>query len=397
MKILITSMFYKKSFGQGLCAQKLAEFLAKKHKVTVFHGEKKEFKGKKNLKIKRIKSSKTKGMDILSFSLNLRNELKKDNDFDVIYPQDYAFGLVDFEKLKAPVVYHARGTVKGNSLNRPKSELKTELMRKIVIPLMEKMDQRCCQKAKTVIAASETIKKEIQKYYGVSGKKIEVVSDGVDLKKFKKTKKVLRKARELRKKLKLKDKKVILFAGRLVPQKGIIYLIKAMPKIIKKTPKAFLLIAGKDTSENHKKEIKKEIKKLKIKKCIKFLGYVKQEKMPELIEASDLIASPSTYEPIGIINIEAIAMNKPIIIPKTIGSIKILKESAITVNPENSNQIAKAVIKILSSKKVYKKLSFNGRKNAVKVEWNKIGREVEKILENNKTKKNRKLNCNLVN
>ena len=77
MKILITSMFYKKSFGQGLCAEKLAEFLSKKHKVSVFHSEKKDFKAKKNLMIKRINSSKTKGMDILSFSFNLRNELIK--------------------------------------------------------------------------------------------------------------------------------------------------------------------------------------------------------------------------------------------------------------------------------------------------------------------------------
>ena len=384
MKILITSMFYKKSFGQGLCAEKLAEFLSKKHKVSVFHSEKKDFKAKKNLMIKRINSSKTKGMDILSFSFNLRNELIKKNDFDVIYSQDYSFGLVDFEELNCPVVYHARGTVKGNSLNRPKTELKTELMRKIAIPLMEKMDQRCCQKAKTVIAASETIKKEIENYYEIKGKKIKVVSDGVDLHKFSKTKTILIKAKKLKKKLKLENKKVILFAGRLVPQKGIIYLIKAMEKIVKKIPNAVLLIAGTNTSENYKKILEKEINKSSLGKQIKFLGYVKQEKMPELIEASDLIASPSTYEPIGIINIEAIAMNKPVIIPKTIGSIELLKESALIVNPKNSAGIAKTIIKIFSSKKVYKKLSFNGRKNAVKAEWNKIGKEVEKILKENK-------------
>ena len=374
-------MFYKKSFGQGLCTEKLAEYLTKKgNKVTVFHAEKKEIKGKKNLKIKRIKSSQTKGMDILSFSFNLRKELMKNNDFDVIYPQDYTFGLADFEKLNCPIVYHARGTVKGNALNRPKSELKTELMRKIVIPLMEKMDQRCCNKAKTVIAASETIKKEIENYYGIAGKKIKVVSDGVDLKKYNKTKIVLSKAKKLRKKLKLENKKVILFAGRLVPQKGIIYLIKAMEKIIKKDSNVILLIAGTNTSEKHKKVLEKEIKKNQLKIHIKFLGYIKQEKMPELIEASDLIASPSTYEPIGIINIEAIAMNKPVIIPKTIGSIEILKDSAITVKPENSTQIAEAVTKIFSSQKIYEKLSFNGRKNAVKVDWNKIGFQAEEIL-----------------
>ncbi len=383
MKILITSMFYKKSFGQGLCAEKLAEFLSKKNKVTVFHGEKTEFKNKKNLEIKKIKSSSIKGLDILSFSFNLSKKVLEEK-FDVIYAQDYSLGLTDFSKLNTPLIYHARGTVKGNSINRPKSELTIELMRKMIIPLMINMDKNCCEKAKTIIAASETIKKEIKDYYKISGKKIKVVSDGVDLKKFRKTKKLKNKTKKLKKKLKTKNKKVLLFAGRLVPQKGIIFLIKAMPEITKKIPDVLLLIAGSDTSQGYKKELDKEIHKLKVKKHVKFLGYIKQEKMPELIELSDLIVSPSTYEPIGIINIEAISLNKPVIIPKTIGSINTLKDSAVTINPNKPKEISKAVTTILSSEKLLKKLSAKGRINAKKVEWNKIGNKVEAILRENK-------------
>jgi glycosyltransferase involved in cell wall biosynthesis len=385
MKILITSMFYKKSYGQGLCAQKIAEYLAKKgHEIKVFHGEKKEIKSKKNLKIEKISSSKIKGIDLISFSLKLRERIKKERGFDIFYPQDYTFGLVDFNRLKMPVVYHARGTIKGNSDNRPKTEFKTEAMRKIAIPLLIAMDKTCCINASKIIAASEIIKKEIEKYYGIQEKKIKVVSDGVDLKKFSRKKEVIKKAEKLRKKLKLQNKKIILFAGRLVPQKGIIYLIKAMPKVMKYLPGAFLLIAGEDTSENHKKIIEKEIKKMRIQRQVKFLGYVEQKKMPELIEASDLIVSPSTYEPIGIINLEAIAMNKPIIYPENIGSIQTLKESGIKINPAKPEEISNAVTKILSSKKLYSKFSKAGRKNAKKVEWNKIGAKIEKILRKSK-------------
>jgi len=382
MNILITSMFYKKSYGQGLCAEKLSQYLSKKgHKVTVFHGEKKEIKGRKNLKTERISSIRIKGIDIFSFSFNLKKKvMQEQKKFDVIYPQDYSLGLTEFSSLKTPVVFHARGTVKGNSENRPKTELKTELLRKTIIPLMSEMDKKCCQKAETIIAASETIKKEIKKYYLIEEKKIKVVSDGVDLKKFSRKKEIKRKAAKLRKKLKLQNNKIILFAGRLVPQKGIIYLIKAMPEILEKKPETILLIAGENTSENHKKEITSEIKKQKIKSKVKFLGYVEQEKMPELIELSDLIASPSTYEPIGIINLEAIAMQKPVIIPKNIGSIELLKNSAITVNPKKPKEISEAVLKLFSSEALCKKLAEKGRKNAKKAEWNKIGKEVELIL-----------------
>ncbi len=385
MKILITSMFYQKSYGQGLCAEKLAEWLAKKgHKITVFHGEKKEIKNKKNLIIKRINSAKIQGLDILSFSLNLKNKVMQAKDFDVFYPQDYTFGLVDFKKLNTPIIFHARGTVKGNALNRPKTTIKTEIKRKLAIPLMSAMDKKCCENAKTIISASETIKKEIKQYYGISEKKIKVVSDGVDLKKFNKTKTIVKKAEKIRKKLKLQNKKIILFAGRLVPQKGAIYLIQAMTEITKKIPEAFLLIAGEDTSENHKKVLEKEIKKKHLEKKVKFLGYIKQKEMPELIESSNLIVSPSTYEPIGIINIEAIAMRKPIVFPNSIGSIEILKDSGIKVNPRKPEEISNAVIKIFSSKKLYEKFSAKGKKNAEKVEWGKIGKKIEEILSENK-------------
>ncbi|MBU2099603.1 glycosyltransferase family 4 protein [Candidatus Micrarchaeota archaeon] len=381
MKILITSMFYKKSYGQGLCAEKLAEFLARKrHKVTVFHGEKNSFKGKKNLKIERIKSSRIKGLDFFSFALNLKQRLIKEKEFDVFYPQDYTFGLVDFSRLNFPVIYHARGTVKGNAENRPKTRIKTELMRKIAIPLMAEMDKKCCEKAKTIIAASKTIKKEIKNYYKIPDKKIRIVSDGVDLKKFSKNTETKRKAEKLKKKLRLQNKKIILFAGRLVPQKGIIYLVKAMPKVIKEIPQAFLLIAGENTQENHKKVIEEEIAVQGIQKHVKFQGYVEQKKMPEVIQLSDLIASPSTYEPIGIINIEAIALGKPIVYSKNIGSVEVLKNSGIAVNPRKPQKISAAITKILSSKKLYKKFSNTGRKNAAKVEWNKIGSQIEKIL-----------------
>jgi len=385
MNILITSMFYEKSFGQGLCARKLAEYLAEKgHKITVLHGEKQEFSNKKNLIIERINSTDLKGVDILSFAFNLKQKVLQPTGFDVIYAQDYSLGLIDFTKISIPLIYHARGTVKGNSLNRPKASLKTELGRKMIIPLMIEMDKNCCQNAKRIITASKTIKQEIISFYGIAEEKISIVGDGVDLKKFIKSKDVLKKAEKLRNKLKLNNKKVLLFAGRLVPQKGIIYLIKALTEITKKFPELILLIAGKNTSENYKKVIQKEIKKNNVSEFIKFIGYIEQDSMPELIELSDLIVSPSTYEPIGIINIEAIAMNKPIVIPKSIGSIDLLRESALIVNPENPKEISDAVIKIFSSKKLYKKLSEKGRINAEKTEWNKIGKKIEEILSENK-------------
>ncbi|MFH1545365.1 MAG: glycosyltransferase family 4 protein [archaeon] len=374
MKACITSMFFEKGYGQGLCVKKLSEGLAERgNEIHVIHGEK-EKAGGKNLFYHPLKKISFPAVDIFSFGLGLRKKIRgldEKIDFDLFYPHSYEFGLIDFNELRKPFVYHARGTVKGNYLNRPKTTSAIEIGRKAVIPLLIKLDEKCCRKAKKIIVDSERVKKEIMEFHGVKGKKIEVIPDGVDLKEF--NPKV--NGKRIRKQFGLKQNKVILFSGRIVPQKGLQYLIEALPRAIEEISSMKLLVVGNNTSEPYCNTIRKMIKANNLEERVVFAGFVEQNYMPEFIAASDVVVSPSTYEPFGIINLEATAMEKPLITTKLVGSLNAVKESATIIKPHSPKEISNALISLFSGKTKSRKL-----KKIREFDWKHLSKKVERVL-----------------
>lgn len=375
MKICITSMFLEKGYGQGLCVKKLSEELANRgHEVHVIHGEKEKKSETKKLFYHSLKKIPLPAVDLLSFGLRLRkkiNELDKEIGFNLFYPQSYEFGLTNFRELNKPLVYHARGTVKGNYLNRPKTSLTIELGRKAVIPSLVKLDERCCNGAKKIIADSAKVKKEITEFYGVKENKITVIPDGIDLKEF--NPKI--SGKKARKKLGLNKNKVILFLGRIVPQKGLQYLIEALPEVIEKFPSTKLLVVGNNTTEPYSETVMKLFKKNELGKRVVFTGFVEREMIPELIAVSNVVVVPSTYEPFGLINLEAMAMKKPLITTNVAGSLDAVKGYAATIKPYSPKEISEALIEAFSNKK-----KFAPPKKIKEFEWKHLSKKVEKVL-----------------
>ncbi|MEW6295834.1 MAG: glycosyltransferase family 4 protein [Candidatus Diapherotrites archaeon] len=376
MKICIVSLFYERDYGQGLCVKETAENLAELgHEVLVLHGQRKASKpNNKNIRLHYIKHSEAPGLNMVSFAFNLRKkvyELNRKEKFDLFYPQSYEFGLVEFKELKAPVVYHARGTVKGNIVHRPKTNALNELLRSISMPFFVGMDRKCYRNSSFIIADSRKVKKEIAGYYGVKPEKIFVVPDGIDLKEF--NPKI--SGNKIRGEYGLKSSRVMLFAGRMVPQKGLQYLIQAMPSIVKRIPNAKLLVAGANTAEPYCEKIKKLVEERELKEKVVFAGFVEHKKMPEFIAAADVVAVPSTYEPFGIINLEAMAMGKPLITTSAVGSIDVVKGYAEIIKPNSVKTISRAAVKILS-RKIFKAK----KKNLKEYEWRNSTKKIYKII-----------------
>lgn len=348
MKIAIISMYYGSNYGQGLCVQKIAEELSKKNKVFVFHSQKEHLNNKKNLFFHFINAGKIVGMDFIKFKKKIEKEFKKINEkekFDLIYANSFeGAGLIN---QNLPFFYHARGTVKGNALQRPESFFLAEILRKPFIKWFEKWDKQCCKKASKIFVPSRQIEKEIIEYYKIEKNKIQKINDGIDLKQFNPR----ISGKKIRKQFVLKKNKIILFAGRIVPQKGLQYLIEAMPQICKKIPEAKLLVVGDTTSENYLNQIKKRINKLKLNNFVVFSGHAAQKQMPQFLAAADLVVSPSTYEPFGIINLEAAALHKKLLMSELIGTKELFKNYAEFFNPYCVEETAEKIVKELNSNK----------------------------------------------
>ncbi|MCQ1535097.1 glycosyltransferase family 4 protein [Methanosarcina sp. KYL-1] len=141
----------------------------------------------------------------------------------------------------------------------------------------------------------------------------------------------------------------ILSIGRLQAEKGIYYLIQAMPNVLTNFPTAKLHLIGSGPEE---KELKLQVKRLKIEENVIFHGFVSQNEVHEAYNAASLVVVPSIWmENSPLVVYESMAYGKPVI-GSNIGGIPDLitdGESGFLVEPQNSDQIAERIIYLLSN------------------------------------------------
>lgn len=187
--------------------------------------------------------------------------------------------------------------------------------------------------------------------------KIYKIPMGVDFSKFRKRKAIMGS---------YKGKKIILFVGRLSKQKGIEYLIKAMPNVIKKVKNAKLLIIGEGQTKPELERLKNEVN---LKDSIEFLGSQPREKLIDYYNLSDVVVLPALSdktgtEGLGLVLLEAMA-TKTAVIGSNIGGIKDIIEdnkTGLRVEQKNPDSLAKAIIKILENNNLRNRFSANGQK-----------------------------------
>lgn len=177
---------------------------------------------------------------------------------------------------------------------------------------------------------------------------------------------------------KINTRKDLLFVGSLIDIKGLQYLIKSMPKIIKQFPESKLHIVG-DGSEKTKYET--IVKDLRLQNNIIFHGKVPNEKVINFYKKSFLFIMPSIcIETFGLVGLEAMASGLPVI-GSNIGGIPEWLEDGKTgflVEPGNIEQISNNIIRILSDEKLANDLAENARKRAEN--WPSQDEYVDKLI-----------------
>ncbi len=153
------------------------------------------------------------------------------------------------------------------------------------------------------------------------------------------------------KKVLSKNRKGILYAGKLSLGKGVYELFNAIPEVLKKHPVRFIFAGGID----EKDKILKEIKEKGIKKYVKLLGGVDHYKLQSLFKTVSLVVMPSVYpEAFGRVALEALASGTPVVVSDRGGLPEIVEEGKTgeVSNLEVSN-LSKKIIKVLDKNSVY--------------------------------------------
>ncbi len=210
------------------------------------------------------------------------------------------------------------------------------------------------KKAKKIIAISKFTASKCIEIDNKFKEKIEIIPPFVDKDKFFPKE----KSQELIKKYNLKNKKVILTVARLSKTeayKGYDKVIKAMPKILKEVPEAIYILVG---SGEDIKRIKKIVKENNLENKVILTGFVDDKELVDYYNLTDVFVMPSKGEGFGIVFLEALACGVPVIAGNKDGSVDAVLdgELGLLVDPDKTNDIAKAIIGVLKKEIKNKKL-----------------------------------------
>ena len=236
----------------------------------------------------------------------------KSLDLDIIHAET-EFGVGIFanmvaDSLKIPLVrtYHTDYVDYMNYFNITGSELIGKGLKGAVSKL-SKLFGNNCLRLMTPSAKTASMLKECQ-----ITTKIDVIPNGIDLSSFK-PKKDKTRVSSIKKELKNKDEKLLVYVGRCAKEKSLDMILESFIKIKKEKLKIKLVVVGLGPQLN---EYKKYVKDNKLDSYITFVGKKPFEDVPYYYQAGDAFISASTSETQGLTYIEGLAAGLPIIVRK---------------------------------------------------------------------------------
>jgi len=183
--------------------------------------------------------------------------------------------------------------------------------------------------------------------------------------------------KQARAKLKIKHDKVILFFGLVREYKGLIYLIRAMPRVLQKY-NILLLIAGEFWSDKEKKEIEK----LNLGKNVMIVDkYIPNEDVGLYFSASDLLVQPNTTATQTAIAQIGFSFDLPVIVTNVGGLPETVKDNktGLVVEKMNPDDLADAITNFYN-KKLGKQFIKNIQKEKKKLTWEDYVRDLEELF-----------------
>lgn len=238
--------------------------------------------------------------------------------------------------------------------------------------------------SKHIIVPSQSTKDDVVKNYHVQASKITATYEGYDKSRFKPQPKS--KIDQIKKRYKIKGEYII-FVGTLQPRKNLERLIEAFSLLITRyqLPDTSLAIVGKKGWLYD--SIFQKVKDLQIEKKVIFTDFVPDVDLPALIAGAKVYANPSLWEGFGIPVIEAQACGVPVVVSNISSLPEIVRDSAILVDPESVESIAKGIEKVISGEKTRSDLISRsdlvkkGFENIKRFSWESCAAETLKVLE----------------
>ncbi len=228
-----------------------------------------------------------------------------------------------------------------------------------------------------VIVNSNYMKGHVQGLFGLPFDKIDVIPNGINLNLYT----GIERDYDFRRRYAADNEKIILYLGRLVYEKGVQNLISAMPKILDGYHDSKLIIVGKGGMID---ELRAQVENMGLRDKVYFTGYMNGKDVQKMYKCADVAVFPSTYEPFGIVALEAMLAGVPTVVSDIGGLNEIIDHgvNGMKSYAGNPNSIADSVLALLYDHQLAANVS-KAAKQVVKEQynWNKITQDTYFVYE----------------
>jgi len=230
----------------------------------------------------------------------------------------------------------------------------TDTFRKKKMPAVW-LDTFLANNSTKVIAVSAAVKDFLIKFQKINPNNIEIIHNGVDLRKINRTIDI----KQAKTALGINpDDHVVGCIARFDEQKGHRYLVEAMDKVSAKIKHVFFVFVGVGELEA---KIKERINQLNLNDKVKFLG--QRDDINNILSALDVFVLPSVWEGLGIVLLEAQAACLPVVATKVDGIVEVVKDgvTGLLVPAKDAQSLAAAIINLIEDHDKACRYGKNGR------------------------------------
>lgn len=277
---------------------------------------------------------------------NYCNGIIKVQNIDIIEAMDWT-GITAFMNFRIPLVirFHGSDTYFCH-LEKRHQKWKNFWFEKLAV-----------HGAKAFIAPTTFAGAVSQKLFGIKNKTIKTIHHGLELNKFENSSPDIY------------EKGLLLYIGTIIRKKGVFELPEIFSLVLQQHPESRLVLIGGDSfdiatqSQSTWRLLEQGFKEEDLKK-VSYLGKIPYEEVQEYIKKAHICIFPSFAETLGMVTIESMAMQKPVV-NSNIGWAKELivdGESGFLVYPKNHNEYASKICFILDYDLLRKQLGKEARK-----------------------------------
>jgi len=237
------------------------------------------------------------------------------------------------------------------------------------------IEKKSIENAAAIIAVSDDMRKDvIRNYSNVDPKRVVTIRNGIDTTEFspKLDEQILRELGIVG--------EYALFVGRITRQKGLAHLLRAWQNV----PKEYGLVIAASSPDEPKiaTEVEHLINDLILNRdnVIWIKETLSKSKLITLLTSANVFVCPSIYEPLGIVNLEAMACETAVVASKIGGIPEVVKENEtgllVELNEDRKQfeaGLTEAIIKVISDKTLAQEFGIAGRKRAInEFSWDKV-------------------------